>query len=121
MSLVESLYEKNTRAFISFNASDLTVIRRIKVATPDGGYRLEIVDPLPAQTGRIIYSNNRGDSQSRETPDGRTVILSATAMFMPGADIQEDDFLTDGDRLWEVGNVSRVPTWRVTARLSLNG
>lgn len=121
MTLTQEVFAKNTLAFIETNPSMATVVRRTKTATPEGGYKLEVEGALEPQLCRVIFSGNQGSNITRTTPDGRTILINATAMFMPGADIERDDFLFADDKLWEVGIISTVPLWRVTAELSLNG
>lgn len=117
MSLTDEVHYKITEAFIDDNSNDIILERRERIQTTAGGFKWQKVADLAPQKGRIVVSAQRGDAVSRTLPDGNILDISATLIFLPGADVQRGDlFLYDGER-WAVGRVARVPDWRVSCEV----
>lgn len=119
-TIQESVQRKNTRAYIETNPSDLVLIRRKKNKTPDGGWQWSAGEQLAPQHCRLIRSGNKGDNMQRTTPDGRVLVVLGTLVFSPEeADVEVGDKFLDEEH-WEVTQVTKNPTWRVTAEVSSN-
>lgn len=112
-TIQESLRTKVFQAFIDDNPSTIVLQRSARVSDGAGGWIDQAPVAQAAQECRIIYSGNKGDNMERILPDGSVLVITHRVVFMPGANVQRYDwFLHEGDKFF-IGNVARVPTWRV--------
>lgn len=117
MGIGDATIAASTQAFIDENPADFVFVRPSWEDTPAGGRRK--VDPpltLAPQHGRFVESGLKGSSSVRTLPDGRVVNVSATMVFMPGANVAPLDEVEFRGSTWQVANVSG--RWAVNAEVS---
>lgn len=117
-SLAEEVQIKNTRKFIEESPSEIVLNRWDKQPTPDGGFkRVKEPYPLTPQTGRIVHAARLSATTTYVDEDGKKIIIIGTLVMEPGADIQTGDTFEVDEEHWQVANVLRVPSWRVSAEV----
>ena len=117
MTITDDVHAKITSAFIDENPTEIVFTRRKRVNTSAGGKTWATDAVLQAQTGRMVFSSNKGDNVSRIRAEGATVDPTATLVFVAGADVQAGDtFLYDSSD-WLVKSVARVPAYRTSCEV----
>jgi hypothetical protein len=121
-TIAEVVELKNTQAWIDENSVEVSFMARRKVSTADGGWEWQNEAPMLPQKARLVYSGNKGDSVQRTLSDGQVVVVQATLVFMPGAQVEPGWLceLNEGGEThqWIVAFVSRTPARRVSAEVS---
>lgn len=95
-----------TRQFINENPIEVSLLRRVKVQTSSGGWRLAGSAPMVPQRFRLVPGQIYADTV-RTTSDGRQIHPSHTIVGMYDADVANYDLFLVGDKKYEVVWVRR--------------
>ena len=118
MSVIETqLRAKVFQRFIDENPIAVTLMRSARVKTTAGGWSELPPVAQAAQTGRLIYSGNKGDNVERTLADGSVLVITHRLVFMPGANVQRGDYFDHDGHRYRVGWVSSTPDWRVACEV----
>lgn len=116
-----SVLRRQTHAFINSNLISIRLTRYSKTSTTAGGWTLTKVAELISQDARLVFSSNKNQSVTRVLPDGRVVIVDATLVMLPDADVEVgDEFEYDG-KTWVVGSIQKTINESLNAGVGARG
>lgn len=125
MNRVELIVRRRLlKAFIDAQPVDITLVRRVRVETPAGGWTLEEPAEVPPQRFRLVPFKRRLTHQTEDNQDGSFPRLPYVLVGNWNADVQrEDEFDMNGHRYrvvdLEPNSHDRTQNDRITVELEL--
>jgi hypothetical protein len=112
------LHREQTRQFIEYHPTNVVLTRTPYVADGAGGWQEGTPAALDAQRVRIVGMKQ---GASIVTSDGTRVALEKSLVGMGDFDVEVGDTFQYEGRLFEIIDVQKDPSWRVTAGARRHG